>query len=74
MVLQLFWGFAMVRWLEVVLDVSTREVVSFALSESPTFSGGYAILQKLSISGVHPGQFLEVDRSRLDVWVVPDTA
>jgi hypothetical protein len=72
MVAQLFWVFAMVLRLEVAFAVFTREVVSFAISE--TFSAAYAVLQKLAISGSHAGWLLEVDRSsRRDVWVAPDT-
>lgn len=74
MAAQLVLVLAMFLWCEVVLDVSTREIVSFAISDSPTFSGAYAVLRKLAISGSHPGRLLEVDRSRLDVWVEPDTA
>jgi hypothetical protein len=75
MVAQLFWVFAMILCLQVALDVSTREVLSLAISDSPTHSGACAVLHKLAIPGVPPtGSSSSVDRSRLDVWVEPDTA
>jgi hypothetical protein len=74
MVALLLMVFAMFIWCEVVSDVSTREVVSFAISASWTSSGSEVLLPKLEISGSRPGQLLEVDRSGLDAWVVPDPA
>jgi hypothetical protein len=74
MVALLLMVFAMFIWCEIVSDVSTREVVSFAISASRTSSGSEALLPKLEISGSRPGWLLEVDRSRLDAWVVPDPA
>lgn len=43
-------------------------------AHSPTPSGACAVLPKVAFSGVHSGQLVEADRSRLGVWVEPDTA
>jgi hypothetical protein len=64
----------MIIWCEVVLDVSSREVLSFAISESRTSRKAEALLRKPKISGSCPGRVVEVDKYRLDVFVEPDSA
>jgi hypothetical protein len=69
MITQFFGVYVMILFLEVALDVSTREVVSFAISDSLARLGTRAILSKVAFSGVHPRQLVE-----LDTWAEPNTA
>jgi transposase InsO family protein len=69
----LFLEIAMLVWCEVVLDVYTREVVSFAISD-PTICSKTKGLLQAAIRASGPGRSLVLDRSRLDVWVMPGSA
>jgi hypothetical protein len=74
MITQFFGVFVMILFLDVALDVSTREVVSFAISDSLARPGARAVLSKVAFSGIHPGKLVEVDRVRLGIRAEPDTA
>lgn len=70
MAAQFFWVFAMILFLEVTFDVSTREVVSFAISDSLNPSGACAVLPKVAFSGVHSGQLVEA--GEIPLRIPPD--
>jgi hypothetical protein len=59
---------------EVVFDVSTRDLVSFGIADAQAAYGAEVLPPKLANSGSRPSRLIEVDRFRLDAWVVPDPA
>lgn len=60
-------------YLEVALDRSTREIVSFRISDSLAASGAKLLLQNVATGDSWKERQLELDRFRLDGMIVPDT-
>jgi hypothetical protein len=74
MITQFFGVYVVVLFLEVALNVSTREVAWFAIFDLLARPGASADLSEVTFSGVHPGKLVEVDRVRLGIRAEPDTA
>lgn len=72
MTAEFFGMFGIFIWWTAALDAVTREIASFDISVPQTASEAKVALPKLEISGSGPGRRLEVDKFRLDVWIVPD--
>jgi hypothetical protein len=68
---ELFWMSGMFLWCEVALDVFTREVVYLAISGPQASSEEQVRLPKRKPCGIRPSRRVVVDRSRMDVLLVP---
>jgi hypothetical protein len=74
MVALLFLEVSMMVCLEVALDLRTREVVSFRISDPLAPSGAISLLHEFATSDSSMERRLEVERFRLDAMILPDTA
>ena len=74
MTTQFFGVYVMVLFLEVALNVSTRDVAWFAIFDSLARPGASADLPEVTFSGTYPGKLVEVDRVCLGIRAEPDTA